>query len=145
MSYRLKMKQDVFVKHKHVPRSRSFFFFKVGQRSRSQVKIFCMSGKPLSQGTYMPNTKALSQKVQKIWPMLFFSLKQVTSQGQGQRSIFFFFYVSGKPMSQGTYMPKIKALSQMVQKLWPMLKLSNQQTSKQTGQKQYVPASLPGT
>ena len=34
----------------------------------------------------------------------------------------------------------MKALSQTVQKLWPMLKLSNQQTNKQTGQNQYVPA-----
>ena len=34
---------------------------KVSHRSRSwsQVKFFCMSGKPLSQGTYMPNMKAL--------------------------------------------------------------------------------------
>ena len=43
-----------------------FIFFKVGYRSRSQVKIFCMSGKPLSQGIYMPNMKALSQMVQKL-------------------------------------------------------------------------------
>ena len=43
-------------------------FFKVGHRSesRSQVKIFCMSGKPLSQGTYMPNIKALSQTVHRL-------------------------------------------------------------------------------
>ena len=36
------------------------FFFKVGHRwrSRSQVNIFCMSGKP--QGTYMPNMKAIA-------------------------------------------------------------------------------------
>ena len=33
----------------------------------------------------------------------------------------------------------MKALSQTIQKLWPILKLSNQQTNKQTGQKQYVP------
>ena len=52
--------------------------------SRSQVKVkvkvrdqifFCMSGKPLSQGTYMPNIKALSKTIQKLWPMLIFSLK----------------------------------------------------------------------
>ena len=42
------------------------FFFKVGHRLRSQVKIFCMIGKPLSQGTYMPNMKALSERVQKL-------------------------------------------------------------------------------
>ena len=42
------------------------FFFKVGHRSRSEVKLFCMSGKPLSQGTYMLNIKALSQTVQKF-------------------------------------------------------------------------------
>ena len=41
------------------------FFFKVGHRSRSDV-IFFMSGKPLSQETYMPNTKTLSQMVQKL-------------------------------------------------------------------------------
>ena len=41
-------------------------FFKVGHRSRSQVKIFCISWKPLSQGIYMPNIKALSQTVQKL-------------------------------------------------------------------------------
>ena len=34
-----------------------------------------MSGKPLSQGTYMPNMKALSETVQKLWPMLFFFFK----------------------------------------------------------------------
>ena len=41
------------------------FFFKVGHksRSRSQVKFFFMSGKPLSQGTYMQNTKAVSKMV----------------------------------------------------------------------------------
>ena len=44
------------------------FFFKVGHRSwsRSQVKCFCMSGKPLSQGTHMLNMKALSKMVQKL-------------------------------------------------------------------------------
>ena len=40
--------------------------------------------------------------------------------------------MSGKPLSQGTYMPNIKDLSQTVQKLWPMLKLSKQQTNQQT-------------
>ena len=63
------------------------FFFKVGHRSRSrsQVKIVCMSGKPLSQGTYMPNIKALSQTVQKLWPMLELSKQQKTQQtGQKQ-------------------------------------------------------------
>ena len=34
------------------------FFFKVGNRSRLQ-SFFCMTRKPLSQGTYMPNIKAL--------------------------------------------------------------------------------------
>ena len=60
------------------------FFFKVGHRSRSLVRIFCMSMKFLSQGTYMPNMKALSEMVKKLWPMLIFSLKLVT--GQGHRS-----------------------------------------------------------
>ena len=47
------------------------FFFKVGHRSF----FFCMSEKSLSAGTYMPNIKGLSEMVQKLWPMLFFSLK----------------------------------------------------------------------
>ena len=83
----------------------NFFFFKVGHRSRSEVKIFCMSGKPLSQGTYMSNIKALSEMVQEL-------------SGQGQ----FFLQsrsqvISGKPLSQGTYIPNMKALSETVQKL----------------------------
>ena len=54
------------------------FFFKVGHRwrSRSQVKFFWMSGKPLPQGTYMRNMKALSERVQNLWPMLKLSNKQ---------------------------------------------------------------------
>ena len=38
------------------------FFFKVGHmsKSRSEVRFFCMSGKPLSQGTYMPNKGSTS-------------------------------------------------------------------------------------
>ena len=52
--------------------------------------------------------------------------------GQGQRSLF---CMSGKPLPQATYMPNIKALSQIVQKLWPMLKLSNQHTNKPTTNK----------
>ena len=58
-------KQDVFVKHEHVP-GQGQLFFKVGHRSRSQVKFVCMSGKPLSQGTYMPNMKALFEMVKKL-------------------------------------------------------------------------------
>ena len=54
-----KTKQYIFVKHEYVPR----------WRSRSQV-IFCTSGKPLSQGTYMSNMKALSERIQNLWPML---------------------------------------------------------------------------
>ena len=43
------------------------FLFKVGHRSRSRSQVvFCMSGKTLSQGTYMPNMKALSETVQKL-------------------------------------------------------------------------------
>ena len=36
-------------------------FFIKGHKSgsRSQIKFFCTSGKPLSQGTCMPNIKAL--------------------------------------------------------------------------------------
>ena len=41
------------------------FIFKVGHKSRSRSEvIFFMSGKPLSQETYMPNIKAVSQMVQ---------------------------------------------------------------------------------
>ena len=61
-----KKRQDMFVKHEHVPQ----------WRSRSQVKFFfCMSGKPLSQGTYMSNMKALSEMFKKLWPMLIFFFK----------------------------------------------------------------------
>ena len=47
----------MFVKHEHVPGVKvkvtgQFFFF--------------MSGKPLSQGTYMSNMKALSETVKKL-------------------------------------------------------------------------------
>ena len=69
VSTQVRQKQDVFVKHKHdTSLGQGQFFFKVGHRSRSrsQVKIFCMSWKPLSQGTYMPNMKALSETVQKL-------------------------------------------------------------------------------
>ena len=52
-----------------------------------------------------------------------FSLKWVTGQGECHRLKF---CTSGKPLSQETYMPNMKALSHMVQKLWPMLKLPNQ-------------------
>ena len=55
----------MFVKHEHVP-GQGQLFFKVGHRSRSQVKFVCMSGKPLSQGTYMPNMKALFEMVKKL-------------------------------------------------------------------------------
>ena len=54
------------------------------------------------------------------------------------------FCMSGKPLSKGTYMPNMKALSERIQNLWPMLKLSNKQTNKQTEQKQYVPAVATG-
>ena len=68
----------MFVKHKHVPR----FVLVTGQGQGHRSKFFLMSGKPLSQGTYMPNMKVLSQRDQKLWPMLIFPSKQVTSQGQ---------------------------------------------------------------
>ena len=66
------------------------FFFKVGHswRSMSQVKIFRMSGKPLSQGTYMPYMKALSERVQNLWPMLKLSNKQTnTTNRQGKNNV----------------------------------------------------------
>ena len=44
-------------------------------RSRSQVNIFCMSGKLLPQGTSMSNMRALSETVKKLWSWLIFSLK----------------------------------------------------------------------
>ena len=66
-----------------------------------------MSGKPVSQGTYMPNMKALSQKVQKLLPMfLFFSF---------ERSQVNFYCRSWQPLSQGTYLPNKKVLFQTVQ------------------------------
>ena len=46
--------------------------------------------------------------------------------------------MSGKPLSQGTYMPNMKALSERVQNLWPMLKLSNKQTNQQTDRAQTI-------
>ena len=46
----------MFVKHEHVP----------GEGHGHRSKIFCMSGKPLSQGTHMPNMKALSERVQNL-------------------------------------------------------------------------------
>ena len=49
--------------------------------------------------------------------MLIFSLKYVTGQGQGQGHRSKFFYMSGKPLSQGTYTPNMKALSETVKKL----------------------------
>ena len=106
-----------------------FFFF-----------FFCISGKPLSQGSYMSNMKALSETVNKLWPMLFFFFK--VGHRQRSRSQVKIFCMSVKPLSQGTYMPKnrMKALSEKVQNLWPMLKLSNKQTNTQKGQKQVVPA-----
>ena len=70
-------KQDMFMKHKPVPSE--------GHGHRS-IYFFCMSGKPLSQGTYMTNMKSLSETVKKLWPMLIFSLKKVTGKGQGHRS-----------------------------------------------------------
>ena len=172
------------------------FFFKVGHRSRSQVKILCISGKPLSQGTYMSNIMVLSRTIQKLWPVLKLSNKptsrsqvmvKVTGQnflyewealvtrnlhakykgstsngskvmtnvkivqkffkvGHRSRSQVKTFFMSGKPSSQGTYLPNIKALSQTVQKLWPMLKLSNQQqTNNRQGKNNMSPLSLPGT
>ena len=61
-------------------------FFKVDHRSRSRVKMLCMSEKPLSQGTYMPNIKALFQTVQKLWPMLKLSNQQTNRQGKNNMS-----------------------------------------------------------
>ena len=107
-----KKRKKMFVKQEHVP-----------------------SRKPLSQGTYMSNMKALSEMVKKLWPMLIFLFK--VGHRWRSRSLVKFFCMSGKPLSQGTYMPNMKVLSERVQNLWPMLKLSN----KQTGQKQNVPAA----
>ena len=59
----------------------------------------------------MPNMKQFKSYDQ----CYFFSLKWVIGQGQGQRSNLF--CMSGKPLSQGIYMPNIKALTQTVQKL----------------------------
>ena len=60
----------------------------------------------------------------------------------------FFFCMNGKPLSQGTYMSNMKALSERIQNLWPMLKLSNKQTNKPTnrqGKNNMSPLLLPGT
>ena len=39
------------------------FFLENRSQVKVSVNIVCMSGKPLSQGTYMPNMKALSEQV----------------------------------------------------------------------------------
>ena len=67
--------------------------------------------------------------VQKLWPMLNFFWSRSQSSSRSHVKIF---CVIVKLLSQGIYMPNMKALSQLVQKLWPMLKFSNKQTNQQT-------------
>ena len=102
-------KQDMLWNTVKVKITDQFFFF------------FCMSGKPLSQRTYMSNMKALSEMVKNV--NFFFEV----GHRWRSRSQVNFFCMSGKPLSQGTYIPNMKALSESVQNLWPMLKLSNKQ------------------
>ena len=110
------------------------FFFNVGHRSmwRSQVKIFVRVGSPCQ--------KEPTCQIWRLYSCIWNGSKFMTN-------VIFFFKVghrsrlrsqvrnvciSGKPLSQGTHIPNVKALPQTVQKLWPMLKLSNQQTNQQT-------------
>ena len=51
---------------------------------------------------------------------MFVKHEHVPSEHQGHRSILFF-CTSGKPLSPGTCMSNMKALSEIVKKLWPML------------------------
>ena len=51
---------------------------------------------------------------------MFVKHEHVPGEGQGHMSIFFF-CTGGKSLSQGTYMSNMKALSETVKKLWPML------------------------
>ena len=46
----------MFVKHEHVS----------GEGQGHSSNYFCTSGKPLPQGTYMSNMKALSETVKKL-------------------------------------------------------------------------------
>ena len=79
----------------------------------------------------------------------FFFLKLVTGQGQDQRSFFFFFFffffcLSGKPLSHAKNKGSLSNRSKVMTNA-KVVQPTNQQTNKQKGQKQYVPASLPGT
>ena len=56
--------------------------------SRPQVKIFCMSGKPLSQGTYMTNMKALSETVKSYDQCYFFFKVGHRSKSRSQVKFF---------------------------------------------------------
>lgn len=79
-----------------------------------------MSGKAMSQGIHMPNVKSLFQTVikpkntiitiiiQSMWPWPQDYVQGCTSK----------LFYCGKAMSQGTHMPKLRALSQTAPKLW---------------------------
>ena len=116
-------------------------------RTRSQVKvrglIFLYEWEALVTKNLHAKYKGYNWNGSKVMSNVNFFFK--VGHRSWSRSEAKFFCMSGKPLSQGTYMSKIKVLSQTVQKLGPMLKLTSQQTNKQTGQKQYVPASLLGT
>ena len=92
-------------------------FTKEGQMSRSPGHKFQYAWKGLATSNTHVNMKALSQRVQKLQPMLKFCDK---GQGQGHEVINFSMH--GKVSPQATHMSNMKALSQRVQKLWPMLK-----------------------
>ena len=83
-----------------------------GQNQRS---IFRMNGKALSQETYNPNIKTLSQMVQKLSDQghMFCEVGH-RSRSRLQVNCF---CMSGKSLSQETYMPNMKALSDTVQTL----------------------------
>ena len=109
------------------------FFFKVGHRSRSgsQVKFFLYAWKALVTRNLHAKYKG-SLKQFKLWPMLKLSKKKIFKVGHSSRSQVKIFCMSGKPLSQETYMPNIKALSQTVLKLWPLDVKVVQPTNKPT-------------
>ena len=57
---------------------------------------------------------------------MFVKHEHVPGEGQGHSSFFFFFCTSGKPLSQGTYMSNMKALSEMVKKVMTNVKVVQQ-------------------
>ena len=63
----------------------------------------------------MPNMKALSETVQKLSDQGQFFFK--VGHRSRSRSEVKTFYMSGKPLPQGTSMPNMKRLSETVQKL----------------------------